>query len=163
MGPKVGTPLPRRSPPWYWVAVAGLPALYLAWNGSLVLAAVLASIALLIALAPRFGKPEVETVQIDDSGVLRVDGDIKEQMSWSSVEEIRIITTDKGPYQEDVFFALVGPNGTGCLIPHDAAARTNLLQELQARFPGLDDNVVIKAMGSTSNNSFLIWSKAHAA
>jgi hypothetical protein len=82
---------------------------------------------------------------------------MREQISWSDVTEIRIITTDEGPYREDVFFALVASDGKGCLVPHDAAVRTKLLEELQFRFAGLDDDIVIKAMGSTSNNSFIIW------
>ena len=159
MGSKLGTPLPRRSPPWLWVAVAGLVAAYLAWNAQWSMAAVLATIACLIALMPRLSKPEYETVQVDDAGVLRVDGELKEQIDWSAVEEILIITTDQGPYQEDVFFALGGPKGKGCLVPHEAAVRTKLLEELQSRFPGLDDGMVIKAMGSTSNNTFLVWKK----
>lgn len=163
MTSKLDTPLPQRSPAWYWVAVFVLLAVYLAWKDNFGFASVFAGMALLIALAPRLRKPELETIQIDDSGVLRVDGEIKEEISWDSLEEIRIITTDQGPYREDVFFALLNSAGTGCLVPHDAAVRTNLLGELQARFPGLDDNMVIKAMGSTSNNTFLIWKRVHGA
>ena len=159
MGSKLGTPLPRRSPPWLWVVVAGLPAAYLAWNAHWTSAAVLGGIACVIALIPRLSKPEYETVQVDDAGVHRVDGEIEERIDWSAVEEILIITTDQGPYQEDVFFALGGLDGKGCLVPHEAAVRTKLLDELQTRFPGLDDSMVIKAMGSTSNNTFLIWKK----
>ena len=160
MSSRLGTPLPRRSAAWFWVAVAGLPDVYLAWNASWSLATILAAIAILISLGPRLRKPEYETVQVDDSGVLRVDGDIREQIHWNDIVEIKIITTDEGPYREDIFFALVGANGTGCLVPHDAAVRTKLLEELHARFPNLDDDKVIKAMGSTSNDSFLIWKKS---
>ena len=120
----------------------------------------LAVIAVLIALEPRFRTAERETVQVDECGVVRVDGSVKEQITWQDVEEIKIITTDEGPYQEDVFFALVGPNDKGCLIPHSAAVRTKLLEILQARFSGLDDNMVIKAMGSTTNNSFVVWKRS---
>jgi hypothetical protein len=161
MSSKIGTPLPSRSPARYWIAAFGLLAVYLVWMGNFGLAAALAATAILIALAPRLRKPELETIQVDDSGVLRIDGKIKEQIGWNSVDEIRIITTDKGPYQEDVFFVLIDLDGSGCLIPHDAAVRTKLLQELQARFPSLDDGMVIKAMGSTSNNTFLLWKKTH--
>ena len=57
----------------------------------------------------------------------------------------------------DVFFALAGKNGAGCLIPHDAAVRVKLLEELQARFPDLSNDMIIKAMACTSNKSFLVW------
>jgi len=141
-----------------------LPAAYLGWGAFTgtqpwLLPAALASIAFLIFLEPRLRKQARETVQVDENGVLRVDGPVREQIKWDEVVEIRIITTDEGPFREDVFFALVGTNGKGCLVPHDAAARTKLLEELQVRFAGLDNETVIKAMGSTSNDNFLVWKK----
>ena len=162
MGSKLGSPLPLRSPAWFWVGVAGLCTLVSAWNGSWSLAAVLGAITVLIWLEPRLRKPECETIQIDDGGVLRRDGDLEEQIAWSDIVEIKIITTDQGPYSEDVFFVLVGENDKGCLVPHDAAVRTQLLEELHRRFANLDDSAVIQAMGSTSNNSFRIWHKLEA-
>src|SRR6266480_3322286 len=160
----LGTALPWRSVAWFWFAVFALPAAYLGWGAFTgtqpwLLPAALASIAFLIFLEPRLRKQARETVQVDENGVLRVDGPVREQIKWDEVVEIRIITTDEGPFREDVFFALVGSNGKGCLVPHDAAARTKLLEELQVRFAGLDNETVIKAMGSTSNDNFLVWKK----
>lgn len=165
MNSTLGTPLPRRSPAWFWFAAALLPAIYFAMSGAWPWTGAFAGIAVLVALEPRLRKAEYETVQVDDMGVLRVDGDVREQIHWKDVEEIKIITTNEGPYREDVFFVLAGPGGTGCLVPHDAAVRTKLLETLHARFPGLDDEMVIKAMGSTSNNSFAVWKRSagHAA
>jgi len=162
MASQLGRTLPRKPVAWFWFAVAALPCAYFGWralaaDGSWVLPAVLAVIAGLIAIEPRLRKPATETIQIDDSGVLRVEGAIREQISWNEVHEIRIITTDEGPYREDVFFVLISADGKGCLVPHDAAVRTKLLEELQSRFANLDDDAVIRAMGSTSNNNFLIW------
>jgi hypothetical protein len=116
-------------------------------------------VAAAVFLEPRIRRTARETIQVDESGVLRVDGNTREQVLWHEVQEIRIITTDSGPLVEDVFFALIGEDGRGCLIPHEAAERTKLLNELQVRFPGLDDQMVITAMGSTSNNSFTIWKR----
>lgn len=165
MSSKLGTLLPRRSTAWFWVAAAAVLALFAAWKASWILASMLGGVALLIALEPRLRKPEHETVQVDEVGVLRIDGDVKEQVSWQEVTEIKIITTDQGPYREDVFFVLVGHGDRACLVPQDAAVRTQLLEEMQKRFPGLNNEMVIKAMGSTSDNTFVIWKKAvaHAA
>jgi hypothetical protein len=132
-------------------------------HGSWVVASIFVVIAALIYVEPRLRKAETETIQVDDMGVLREDGPIREQIAWADVQEIRIITTDSGPYREDVFFALVTADGKGCLVPHDAAVRTKLLEELQSRFPGLDNDVIIKAMGCTSNNSFLVWDRTRVA
>jgi hypothetical protein len=104
-----------------------------------------------------------DELQIDDMGVLRISGSTRERIRWDDVQEIRIITTDGGPFSEDVFFALVGGEKKGCLIPHDAAERFKLLEHLQSRFSGLDDDAIIKAMGSTNNRSFLIWKRADRA
>jgi hypothetical protein len=106
---------------------------------------------------------EAETIEIDDVGVSRTLGSINERIRWDDVDEIRIITTEDGPYAEDVFFAIVDGNQKGCLVPHDAAVRFKLLERLQSRFNGLDDEAVIKAMGSTSNANFLIWKRPQRA
>lgn len=140
--------------------MATLAAVVAAWEASWTLAGVLGGAALLMALLPRLGRREYETVQVDDAGVLRVDGSIREQIAWPDVTEIRIVTTDQGPYAEDVFFVLVGLDNRGCVVPHDAADRTGLYEELKKRFVGLNDDLVIRAMGSTSNGLFVIWQRA---
>ncbi|MGC3980202.1 MAG: hypothetical protein QM808_02990 [Steroidobacteraceae bacterium] len=106
---------------------------------------------------------ETETIEIDDVGVVRTVGSINERIRWDDVDEIRIITTDDGPYAEDVFFAIMDGNQKGCLIPHDAAVKFKLLEQLQSRFNVLNDEAVIKAMGSTSNANFLIWKRPKSA
>lgn len=114
----------------------------------------------------RFGfgaEPATEAIEIDDVGVARKVGSTNERILWDDVEEIRIITTDGGPYSEDVFFAIVDGEQKGCLIPHDAAVRFKLLERLQSRFNGLDDEALIRAMGSTSNGNFLIWKRPQRA
>jgi hypothetical protein len=165
MKSRLGTPLPHRSIAWVWWVPAALLAIYFAWraivaNDSWIPALIFVGVALFIAVAPLLRKREVETVEIDDARVVRVDGTIREEIAWKDIDEIRIFTTSEGPFVEDVFFALVGNDGKGCLIPHDAAARVQLLDELHARFAGLDDAAVISAMGSTSDGSFLIWKRA---
>jgi hypothetical protein len=165
MASKLGTELPRRSVAWFWFAIAALPAVYFTWsafNGTYSWApsAIFGGIAVLIFAEPRLRKSEQETIQVDEIGVLRVDGTIHEQIQWNDIAEIRIITTSEGPFREDVFLALVGTNGKGCLVPHGASVRIKLLEELQSRFPGFRNDVVIKAMGCTSNKDFLVWQRS---
>jgi len=152
---------------WVWFAVAAGFSLVCGWKAlqgqiDWTLSVVSAGIALLIYLEPRLRRREFETVQVDDVGILRVEGSVQEEVRWDSVTEVKIITTNAGPYREDVFFVLVGSDGKGCLVPHAAAVRTKLLETLQARFP-IDDTAVIAAMGCTSNNSFLLWKRPGAA
>ena len=165
MASRLGTELRRRSVAWFWFAFAALLAVYFAWgssNGahSWVLSTIFAGIAVLVFFEPRLRKSEKETIQVDENGVLRVDGTVREQIQWNDIAEIRIITTSEGPFREDVFFALAGTSGAGCLVPHDAAVRIKLLEELQARFPDITNDTIIKAMGCTSNKSFVVWKKS---
>ena len=161
----LGTPVPRESVAWLWFAVAACITIILAraaslGNQSWWLPLIFLSITVLIFVEPWLRKPKLETIQVDDLGVLRVEGKIREEVAWKDVTEIRIITTSGGPVTEDVFFALTTSDGKGCLVPHAAAVRTKLLEELQRRFPGLSDKTVIEAMGCTSNNRFLLWKRA---
>jgi hypothetical protein len=165
---KLGTPLRPRSPAWFWVGGAAIGAAILAWR-SIVRgtdwwpAAIFGLLTTLLLIAPRFRKREFETVQVDDSGVLRVDGSNREEIRWDEISEVRIVTTNEGPYREDVFFVLAGSGEKNCVVPHEAAVRTKLLEELYVRFPSLNDKMVIRAMGSTSNNNFVIWKRADNA
>lgn len=120
-------------------------------------AGVFVVLALLVVSEPWLRSTRLETVQIDDGGVLREEGAIREQVTWDEVDEIRITTTSGDPIQEDVFFVLMKSGKHGCVVPHEAVVRTGLLKELQSRFAGIDNELVIKAMGCTSAASFTIW------
>ena len=72
---------------------------------------------------------------------------------------MRIYTTSEGPAVEDVFFALGGADGKGCLVPHDLAVRANLLAVLQERLHGFDNEQVARAMGSAADAYFTIWTR----
>jgi hypothetical protein len=164
MPSRIGTVLPRKSIAWWWVIVTSSFTLYFAWGAmrekhSWLLPTVVGSLAALICLEPHLRKRGKETIQVDEAGVLRVDRDIHEQIHWDDVSQIQIVTTDDGPYREDVFFVLLGQDGKGCLVPHDAAVRTDLLAELQRRFQNLDNELVIKAMSCTSNSRFVVWTR----
>jgi hypothetical protein len=83
----------------------------------------------------------------------------RDEVLWADVTRARIVTTSAGPWGEDAWFVLEGPEGRGCIVPHDAAVRTKLLEEMQARLAGVDDRKVIEAMGSTSQNTFIIYTR----
>ena len=99
------------------------------------------------------------TVTIDDWGVTRVSGDLREAVAWSELAWVAIKTTDDGPFAEDFFFLLGGADGKGVVIPNVLASELNLLATLQARLPGLDNEQVILASGSTGKAMFTIWSR----
>jgi hypothetical protein len=121
MSTKIGAPLAPKMVALVWFAVAAGFSLVCGWKATegqidWTMSAVSAGIALLIYLEPRLRRREVETVQIDDVGILRVEGSVREEVRWDPVTEIKIITTNAGPYGEDVFFIMVGSDGKGCLV-----------------------------------------------
>ncbi|GAB4583454.1 hypothetical protein [Nocardia sp. NPDC127526] len=95
-------------------------------------------------------------VEINDTFVRRTlaNGRV-EEVAWTELAEVRIITTADGPFAEDVFFVLIGATGKGCVVPH-SAADTAFLARLQA-LPGFDNDKVIEAMCSVTDKQFLVW------
>jgi hypothetical protein len=86
-----------------------------------------------------------------------VPGGKTEQVPWSDLQRVEVVTTDAGPWSEDVFWLLHGSTG-GCAVPQGASGHKRLLERLQA-LPGFDNEAVIRAMGSTSNARFEVWNK----
>jgi hypothetical protein len=99
------------------------------------------------------------TLTIDDWGVTRVAGTVREAVAWDDLVWVRIYTTSAGPSVEDVYFAFGGADGKGCLVAQELAVQANLLAVLQERLPGLDNQQVIRAMGSTDDAYYTIWTR----
>lgn len=98
------------------------------------------------------------TVTVDDTGVIcrrsesRADG-----VRWQDLRAVLIETTDQGPFQNDVFWVLVGERGR-CVVPQEAEGSQQLLARLQL-LAGFDNQAVIEAMGSAENRTFVCWRK----
>jgi hypothetical protein len=98
-------------------------------------------------------------VALDDTGVERRLGDGRvERVRWDELEEVVVVTTDDGPWSEDVFFLLGGPDGTGCAVPQSDPVVSALLERLQ-KLPGFDNGALIRAMSSTGNARFPCWKR----
>ena len=95
-------------------------------------------------------------VEFDEEGVVRrlPDGG-SERVRWEDLREVVIVTTDEGPFVDDVFWMLVGDHG-GCAVPSESPGFEALMGRLQ-RLPGFDNDAVIRAMMSTENASFVCW------
>lgn len=105
--------------------------------------------------------PLRDEILVSDKEVVRriSDGTI-ERVSWDDLRKVRIVTTDQGPYLEDVFFILEGSKD-GVVITQEWATKLSLVDKLQ-ELPAFDNQAFIAAMGCTDNNSFLVWSKVSA-
>lgn len=85
-------------------------------------------------------------------------GQKQEVVPWKDVQEIRIVTTDQGPAQEDVFWVFLHHDGKRLLrVPGSLVddAALDVLMQL-ARF---DHDQFIKSMGSADNAVFRVWKK----
>lgn len=99
-----------------------------------------------------------ETVVFDETKITRTMRDGKQEtLQWAELQEVSIITSDEGPFVDDVFWVLSGTD-TGCLVPSEADGAKELLAHLQ-KLPGFNNEAVIQAMGSAENAKFLCWSK----
>lgn len=78
---------------------------------------------------------------------------------FKQVTQISIVTTDWGPFEEDVFFTFcISERTEEELIPQGAKG-TDALLSLISRLERYDDSKVIEAMGCTSNARFICWKK----
>jgi hypothetical protein len=109
----------------------------------------------------RHRRPEMlDRVFFTADAVIHIRPDrIRETICWDDLDEVRILTTDEGPWREDVLFLLIACNGErGCTVPQSCDGSKQLLERLQ-QLPDFDNDAVIKAMSSTSNVEFVCWKR----
>lgn len=82
-----------------------------------------------------------------------------ESVAWNDVQRILIETTDAGPWGEDFFFVICGQGRNGVVVGNDLAVAQGLLDELQRRFMGINNEMIIQASGCTVNQMFPIWAR----
>jgi hypothetical protein len=98
-----------------------------------------------------------EYIEIDADGVQRVlaDGSL-ESVRWDEITQIRIATTAGGPFSEDLFWMLFGPDRcTGVAVP-GSYVDDALMSRFQA-LPGFDNEQVVAAMRSMGRAQFVVW------
>jgi len=95
-------------------------------------------------------------VECDDQTVCchHPDG-VVQRITWPELSEVVIVTTDQGPFQDDVFWILHGAAGV-CVVPSEAEGADELVRRLLT-LPGMDQEQVIAAMGSAANQRFVCW------
>lgn len=78
-----------------------------------------------------------------------------EEVKWSEIKKVSIVTNDKGPFTADVFMVLL-TDIEGCVIPQGNNYYTEVYDKVTA-FENVNFENVIKAMSSSENNEFVIW------
>ena len=99
-------------------------------------------------------------LDIDDTRVtLTRRSRLRSTFPWSHLERVSIRTTDKGPFDDDVFIVLY--TAKSCFwVPQAIAAP--LLSRLQ-QLPGFDNESVIEAMSCVENKAFVCWTRDNTA
>jgi hypothetical protein len=98
-------------------------------------------------------------VSFDAEGVAYTPpGGAARRIEWSELRTVEVVTTDAGPFAEDVFWALQGA-GPPLLVPQSAGGSDALLARLQ-ELPGFDSRAVISAMSSAGNERFQCWARS---
>jgi hypothetical protein len=73
---------------------------------------------------------------------------------WDALAEVALMTTSRGPFEEDVFFVLTYDDGSNSAVPLGEAAE--LLPRLQ-QLPGFDNETFIRAMGVSEEGISSLW------
>ncbi len=132
---------------WRWMAIALILAgLAITWEGLR-----------RARFKPGTGGPgvvEVDERQItyfgpSDGGAISIDG----------LARVVILTTDEGPFVDDVFWVFEDGEGAILHIPASAEGAETLFDAISV-LPGVDYEAVLKAMGSTENAQYLVWDNA---
>ena len=79
-------------------------------------------------------------------------------VSINDLARVTILTNDQGPFAEDIHWLLEENGGLRLLIPNSAEGAAQLFDAL-APLKGVDFEAAIRAMGSTTPDSFVIWAK----
>lgn len=99
---------------------------------------------------------EQPLVRFDEWEVaLKGPGGTEQRLLWSDLRAVYIVTTDDGPWKEDLFWVLRGEDAS-LLVPSETAGTSALLERLQC-LPGFDTEAALHAMTCTDNNRFHVW------
>lgn len=102
-------------------------------------------------------RPAPLTVTVDDRGVTRRTADGREErVAWGDLVQVSIVTTEDGPFDDDLFFLLQDDDGSGCAVGNAEAEATGLVARLQ-RLPRFDNEALIQASACAIEAHFVCW------
>jgi hypothetical protein len=83
---------------------------------------------------------------------------VREEVRWEDLVRVEIVTTDRGPWDDDMFYVLTGADGRSVVVPSEAPTSGEVLARLQ-QLPGFDNQAVIDSASCTDNQRFLCWQR----
>ena len=82
-----------------------------------------------------------------------------DEIAILDITKIEIVTTDDGPWNEDLWWVFSSKNREEPLcVPQLSLGNERIFNLLESRFTSVDMRAIQKAMGSTSNAKFEVWS-----
>ncbi len=97
---------------------------------------------------------EVDAVEVR----LLEDDDVLQRVRWADLQQVEIVTTAAGPWNEDMFWVLSpAVDGGRVAIPNGLAHAEVVPRLLQ--LPTFDKNRVLDALGSVSDAVFIVWQR----
>ena len=98
-------------------------------------------------------------VDVDENKIsIRHPGGEVQTIEWDAVQSIAIRTNDRGPWAPDFWWVLEGGEDY-CTWPQGATGEKEAKDQLVARFPDLNHEVLLMAYGSTDNAHFVCWER----
>lgn len=104
-------------------------------------------------------KPTENIFANEDEIVREISDGTIERVCWKDLRKVTIVTTDGGPWLEDVFFVFES-HDTGVVIAQEWEQKLGLLDLMKKKLSGIDYEQMIAAMGCTDNARFPIWDAA---
>jgi hypothetical protein len=82
------------------------------------------------------------------------------EIEWGKIEKIDVLTTDDGPFVQDIFWVISSSAGKSKLVlpMNDAVEGHQELMKQIFKLPSFDYKTFITATGSTSKKIFSVWS-----
>lgn len=95
----------------------------------------------------------------DEKGSIGCEGEEAEIIPWQQVVKIEILTTDKGPWEEDVWWLFhLADVDEPIGIPQGARNHNDIFKVLDEKFENVDMDVMFAGLVSVDNALFRIWS-----
>ncbi len=85
-----------------------------------------------------------------------------EEVGWDELQEVRVTTLPKGPWDERIRFILDGGGERGCIVAANTADEGGLVQRLAA-LPGFDHRQLADILDRPKTGTVVLWRRMRPA
>ena len=85
------------------------------------------------------------------------EGEVTQRVAWADIQQIAVVTSAAGPVDEDMYWVLFGLDGHSVAVP--LALANDELVGRALKLPGFNQELLVKALGSTSPAKFIVWER----